>query len=51
MSTCVSLKCPFILYCKHYNFLIDRGDVCKIQLEIIEKAEEAKRLLKEREAQ
>lgn len=27
--TCVSLDCPFIFVCKEYNYLIDRGSVCK----------------------
>ena len=26
MNTCVSLSCPFISYCRFYNFLVDRRD-------------------------
>lgn len=37
-NTCCSLRCPFIPYCKEYNFLIDRGEKCKIQEEIIKAA-------------
>lgn len=34
-STCVSIDCPFIIYCTHYNFEIDRGSKCSIQTEIV----------------
>lgn len=37
-NTCVSLNCPFMNLCKHYNFLIDRGEKCIIQEEIVQKA-------------
>lgn len=43
MSNCVSMNCPFIPYCKEYNFLIDRGDKCNIQEEIIKGAEKLKK--------
>ena len=35
MSTCCSLNCPLILYCKHYNNNINRGKECKVQKEIL----------------
>ena len=31
MNTCVSMACPFIGLCKHYNFDVDRGDGCRYQ--------------------
>lgn len=40
MNTCVSMKCPFILYCKKYNFLIDRGGRCETQEAILRAASE-----------
>lgn len=39
MNTCVSLSCPFISYCRFYNFLVDRGERCAIQQEISYRAE------------
>lgn len=38
MSTCVSLNCPFYNYCRHYNFLVERGEKCEIMEDIIRKA-------------
>ncbi len=38
MTTCVTLDCPFILYCKEYNYLVDRGESCKHMEQIIKKA-------------
>ena len=35
MNTCVSMNCPFINYCKEYNFLVDRGEQCKTQNKIL----------------
>lgn len=43
MKTCVSLDCPFIPYCKDYNFKVDRTGGCKTQEKIVE---QAKRLMK-----
>ncbi len=42
MNTCVSLSCPFISYCRFYNFLVDRGERCAIQQEIVFRAERLK---------
>ena len=42
MNTCVSLSCPFISYCRFYNFLVDRGERCAIQQEIVFRAEKLK---------
>lgn len=44
-NTCVSMKCPFIPVCKEYNFLIDRGDKCEVQENILKRA---KKLEKQR---
>lgn len=38
MTTCVTLNCPFILYCREYNYLVDRGDSCEHMEQIIKKA-------------
>lgn len=35
MNTCVSMGCPFILVCKEYNFLVDRGEKCETQENIL----------------
>lgn len=43
MKTCVSMNCPFIHYCKFYNFLVDRGDGCDTQKKIMESAERLKK--------
>jgi hypothetical protein len=43
MNTCVSINCPFIRYCNEYNFLVDRGEKCNIQDEIIKSAEKYKK--------
>lgn len=40
MATCVSMKCPFILYCKHYNFTVDRTGGCEVQKQILGAAKE-----------
>lgn len=45
MNTCVSMGCPFILVCKEYNFLVDRGDKCDTQENILRLA---KKLEKQR---
>lgn len=33
--TCVSMNCPFIPYCKDYNFLVDRNPKCQTQEKIL----------------
>lgn len=38
MNTCITLDCPFIWYCKEYNYLVDRGDSCEHMEQIIKKA-------------
>lgn len=38
MTTCVTLDCPFICYCKEYNYLVDRGEGCEHMEQIIKKA-------------
>ena len=45
MNTCVSMSCPFILVCKEYNFLVDRGEKCDTQENILI---QAKKLEKQR---
>lgn len=45
MNTCVSMTCPFIAYCKDYNYLVDRTGGCKTQDAILRAA---KRLQKQR---
>lgn len=47
-NTCVTLDCPFIWYCKEYNFLVDRGQHCEHQDQILL---QAKRLMKQRRIQ
>ena len=44
-NTCVSMSCPFILVCKEYNFLVDRGEKCETQEHILR---QAKKLEKQR---
>lgn len=44
-NTCVSMSCPFIMVCKEYNFLVDRGDTCETQEDILR---QAKKLEKQR---
>lgn len=39
-NTCISLDCPFIPICRHYNYLVDRGDECTVQAEILKNAKE-----------
>ena len=48
INTCVTLDCPFIWYCKEYNFTVDRGDHCDHQDQILR---QAKRLEKQRKMQ
>ena len=38
MKTCVSMKCPFIPYCKHYNFKVNHEGGCKTQDNILKAA-------------
>lgn len=38
MNTCVSMSCPFIMVCKEYNFLVDRGEKCDTQENILRQA-------------
>lgn len=35
MKTCVSMNCPFISFCKDYNFLVDRSEGCATQNKIL----------------
>lgn len=44
-NTCVSMSCPFIMVCKEYNFLVDRGEKCETQEDILR---QAKKLEKQR---
>lgn len=44
-NTCVSLSCPFIPFCNQYNYLVDRGDECEVQQQILERGE---RFMKDR---
>lgn len=32
------MNCPFIPCCTEYNFLVDRGDRCRTQVEIVRRA-------------
>ena len=41
MNTCVSMKCPFIGYCKDYNFLVDRGEKCDTMARLVRAAKAA----------
>lgn len=41
--TCISLRCPLINFCKHYNFLIERGEKCETQQKIIDAVEKIKK--------
>lgn len=43
MKTCVSIECPFIHYCKAYNFLINLEGGCPTQKAILEAAEKLKK--------
>ena len=45
MNTCVSMGCPFISVCKEYNYLVDQGEKCKTQENILR---QAKKLEKQR---
>lgn len=47
MKTCVSIECPFMWYCKDYNFLVDREGGCKTQDQILQQAEKLKKQRKE----
>ena len=40
MATCVSMNCPFIPYCKHYNFKVGRTGGCEVQKKILDAAKE-----------
>lgn len=44
MKNCITLSCPFISYCRFYDFLVDRGDKCAFQTAIVQGA---KKLIKE----
>ena len=35
MVTCCSMNCPFITYCKDYNFIVDRTGGCETQKSLI----------------
>lgn len=43
MKTCVSMECPFLMYCKDYNFLVDREAGCKTQDALMRGAERLKK--------
>lgn len=43
MKTCVSMECPFIHYCKEYNFLVDREGGCSAQKAILQGARKIER--------
>lgn len=43
MKTCCSINCPFIPFCKDYNFTIDRKDGCETQSLILQRAEKLKK--------
>lgn len=38
METCVSMNCPFMMYCREYNFQIDRTGGCDTQRKILHAA-------------
>lgn len=42
-KTCVSINCPFIRYCKDYNFLVERNGGCKTQEAILYGAEKLRK--------
>ena len=44
-NTCVSMSCPFVGLCNQYNFLIDRGESCEYQDQLLRAA---KRLQQQR---
>ena len=48
-NTCVSMSCPFILVCKEYNFLVDRGEKCETQEDILRQAKKLEKRRKKAE--
>lgn len=50
MNTCCSMACPFIPYCKEYNFLVDRGEYCDTQRKIIDAAKQMEKRNKKRKS-
>lgn len=46
MNTCVTLDCPFICFCRGYNYLVDRGEECERMDQIIKKAKRFDRIRK-----
>lgn len=48
-NTCVSMSCPFILVCKEYNFLVDRGEKCETQEAILRLAKKLEKQRKKAE--
>ena len=46
MNTCVTLDCPFICFCREYNYLVDRGEECERMEQIIKKAKRFDRIRK-----
>ena len=48
-NTCVSMGCPFILVCKEYNFLVDRGEKCDTQENILRLAKKLEKQRKKAE--
>jgi len=49
MNTCITLDCPFICYCKEFNYLVDRGERCEHMEQIIKKAKRFANLTKKQE--
>jgi hypothetical protein len=47
-NTCVSMNCPFIPICNKYNFLVERGEKCSVQEDILYKAKELEKQRKKR---
>ena len=48
MKTCITLDCPFICYCKEFNYLVDRGERCEHMEQIIKKAKRFDDMAKKR---
>lgn len=47
MNTCVSIECPFIWYCKEYNYLVERKDgKCEHQEQILRQAKKLEKRMR-----
>ncbi len=46
MNTCVSMSCPFVAYCKDYNYSVDRTGGCKTQENILAAAKKLQKMRK-----